>query len=62
MAEKKILVVDDEKIILELIKYNLENNGYRVITATNGDEALKMARLEAALDTFRFNATRFRRV
>ena len=46
MAEKKILVVDDEDNILELIKYNLENNGYRVITATNGDEALKMARLE----------------
>lgn len=36
-----ILVVDDEKDILELLKYNLEKEGYRVLTAQNGKEALK---------------------
>jgi len=39
-----ILVVDDEKDILELLKYNLEKDGYRVLTAQNGKEALKLAR------------------
>ena len=36
-----ILVVDDEKDILELLKYNLEKEGYHVLTALNGKEALK---------------------
>ncbi|MCX6135734.1 MAG: response regulator transcription factor [Ignavibacteriales bacterium] len=36
-----ILVVDDEKDILELLKYNLEKEGYRVLTAGNGKEALR---------------------
>ncbi|HCA78096.1 MAG TPA: DNA-binding response regulator [Bacteroidetes bacterium] len=36
-----VLVVDDEKDILELLKYNLEKEGYRVLTALNGKEALK---------------------
>jgi two-component system alkaline phosphatase synthesis response regulator PhoP len=39
----KILVVDDEKDILELLKYNLEKEGYRVQTAENGKKALKLA-------------------
>ena len=38
----KILVVDDEVHILELIKYNLENRGYIVKTASDGEEALKL--------------------
>lgn len=46
MSGEKVLVVDDEINIIELIKFNLENNGYKVITASNGDEALKLARLE----------------
>lgn len=46
MAEEKILVVDDEENIVELIRFNLENNGYRVITAQNGSEALKIAKME----------------
>ena len=46
MAEEKILVVDDEENILELIKFNLENNGYKVITSQNGSEALKIAKME----------------
>jgi two-component system, OmpR family, alkaline phosphatase synthesis response regulator PhoP len=37
-----ILVVDDETDILELLKYNLEKDGYRVLTAHNGKEALTL--------------------
>ncbi|OCL27297.1 DNA-binding response regulator [Orenia metallireducens] len=37
----KILVVDDEENIVELVKFNLENEGYQVITAYDGEEALK---------------------
>ncbi|MFK2824636.1 response regulator transcription factor [Bacillus sp. B190/17] len=40
---KKILVVDDESSIVTLIKYNLEQAGYEVITAFDGEEALKKA-------------------
>ncbi len=42
----KIMVVDDEKPIVEILKYNLEKEGYRVITAYDGEEALKMAEVE----------------
>lgn len=38
---KKILIVDDEPHILELLKYNLENENYEVIQAETGIEALK---------------------
>ncbi|WP_125711066.1 response regulator YycF [Companilactobacillus zhongbaensis] len=38
---KKILVVDDEKPISDIVKYNLENEGYEVITAFDGKEALE---------------------
>lgn len=44
MADKKILVVDDEEHILELIKFNLEKNGYGVITADNGKDAFLIAK------------------
>jgi len=39
----KILLVDDEEDILEFISYNLEKEGYKVYTAKNGIEALKVA-------------------
>ena len=39
-----ILVVDDEKDILELLRYNLEKEGYRVLTAQDGKEALKLVK------------------
>ncbi len=42
----KILVVDDETPILELIKYNLQKEGFSVITAENGSKALEYARLD----------------
>jgi two-component system alkaline phosphatase synthesis response regulator PhoP len=38
-----ILVVDDERDILELLQYNLEKEGYRVLTAHNGREGLRLA-------------------
>jgi two-component system, OmpR family, alkaline phosphatase synthesis response regulator PhoP len=44
MAREKILVVEDEEDILELIKYNLTKDGYQVSTATSGEDALETAR------------------
>lgn len=38
-----ILLVDDEPDIIEIIRYNLSSEGYRIITAENGKEALKAA-------------------
>lgn len=46
MAEEKILVVDDEEHIIELLKFNLENSGYKVLTANNGIDALKLTKAE----------------
>jgi two-component system alkaline phosphatase synthesis response regulator PhoP len=42
--KENILVVDDERDILELIEYNLTKNGYRVKTASSGEEALELFR------------------
>lgn len=46
MAEEKILVVDDEEHIAELITYNLQSSGYKVICANNGIDAVKLAKQE----------------
>ncbi len=40
--KEKILIVDDEKDILELISFNLEKEGYRTTTATSGEEAFSL--------------------
>ena len=40
----KILLVDDEPDILEIIEYNLSNEGYKVYTAENGEKAVKAAK------------------
>lgn len=42
----KILVVDDETNILELIKFTLEKDGHQVITTTSGEEGLRLAKIE----------------
>ena len=42
-SQYKILLVDDEVDILEFISYNLEKEGYKVYTAKNGAEAIKVA-------------------
>lgn len=41
---KKILIADDEPDILEILQYNLAAEGYQVITAKDGDEAIEKAR------------------
>ena len=43
MKQQKILVVDDEPDILELVQYNLEKEGFSVRTASNGIEAIEIA-------------------
>ena len=43
MEQQKILVVDDEPDILELVQYNLEKGGFQVETASNGVEAIEIA-------------------
>lgn len=42
--ETKILLVDDEPDIIEIVGYNLSNEGYQVITAENGIEAIQQAK------------------
>lgn len=42
MSSEKILVVDDDKEILNLIEFNLKNEGYNIVKACNGEEALKL--------------------
>lgn len=44
IMQQKVLVVDDEPDIIELLKYNLEKEGYRVKTANNGMKAIKVAK------------------
>ncbi len=44
MADKKVLVVDDDVKTVELIKLYLDRDGYQVLTAYNGVEALRVAR------------------
>lgn len=46
MADQRILAVEDEEDILELVRYNLTREGYSVITASSGEQALKTARAE----------------
>lgn len=46
MTGEHILAVDDEEDILELVKYNLERDGFRVTTVASGEKALAAARNE----------------
>ena len=43
MAKETILIVDDEEDIIELIKYNLKNEGYSVLKAETGELAIEIA-------------------
>lgn len=45
-SDIKILLVDDEPDILEIVGYNLSNEGYQIITASNGLEGVKKANKE----------------
>jgi len=44
--EIKILLVDDEQDILEIVGYNLTQEGYKIVTASNGKEAIAVAKKE----------------
>ena len=46
MAKERILVVDDEEDILELVRFNLAREGYPIICTTSGEESLKIAQKE----------------
>lgn len=46
MKNTKILVVDDEPDILELLEYNLRKEGFDVVTASNGEDGIKTAEKE----------------
>ena len=41
MAKTKILIVDDEADIIDLLEYNLEKEGFEVVSASNGEEAIQ---------------------
>ena len=44
MSRERVLVVDDEQDLLELVSYNLNKEGYRVVGVASGEEALAAAR------------------
>lgn len=44
MNPKKILLIDDEQDILEILSYNLEKEGYQVFTADNGNDGIEKAK------------------
>ena len=45
-AKRRVLVVDDERDLVDLVAYNLTRSGYEVLTANNGTEALDVAQRE----------------
>jgi DNA-binding response OmpR family regulator len=45
-ADKVVLVADDDRDVLNLVRFRLERDGYRVLTATDGAAALELARAE----------------
>ncbi len=46
MARETVLVVDDEEDILELVKYNLDKEGYSVVCVATGEDALAATRMK----------------
>lgn len=44
MAKETLLVIEDERDLIEAIQYNFEREGYRVLCATNGEKGLDLAR------------------
>ncbi|MBN2070719.1 MAG: response regulator [Candidatus Krumholzibacteriota bacterium] len=46
MSKGKILVVDDEVNITQILEFSIGSEGYQVITASNGEEAIDVARRE----------------
>ena len=46
MRKAKVLIIEDEKDIIELVEYNLERDGYHVVAAKSGEEALNLLKTE----------------
>src|SRR5690349_1699142 len=46
VQQPRILVVDDEKNLREMLEYNLRREGYHVVTAADGNEAVRLAYAE----------------
>jgi two-component system OmpR family response regulator len=46
MADNKVLIVEDDPNLLETLKYNLQKESYNVIIATDGEQAIEVARRE----------------
>ena len=44
MRERTILIVEDDKTLVDVLRYNLVKEGYRVVTAFDGGQALEVAR------------------
>jgi DNA-binding response OmpR family regulator len=44
MAKETLLIIEDERDIIEIIQYNCEKEGYTVLSATNGEKGLEIAR------------------
>ena len=40
----KLLIVDDERLLVKGLKFNFEQDGYEVVTASDGEEAVKLAK------------------
>jgi len=49
MAKEKILLIDDEEDIREIIKLHLGEQKYQILEAENGEEAIQLLRSEAAM-------------
>ncbi len=47
MAAKRILVIEDDPDIVEVLRYNLKREGYEVLTAESGEDGLSLARAHA---------------
>src|SRR2546425_723614 len=45
MAEQRILIIEDERALTEVLTYNLEREGYQIIVAHDGQEGLRKAQL-----------------
>ena len=51
----KILLVDDEPDIVEFLGYNLKKEGYTILTANNGKDAVEIAKKETSL-TYKYKS------
>jgi DNA-binding response OmpR family regulator len=43
MAKGKILIVEDDRDIVEMVEYNLREEGYKTVSALNGEDGVKLA-------------------